>query len=274
MAARHEEAKRMSEATLPHEIPSVYEPSLFGTYSKKIGMWLFLMSDSLTFGALLYAYSYGRISTPNWPTPFHSQSIINATIMTAFLLTSSLTMVFAVRASAEGNAKAQRLWLLATMACGMGFVLLHGREWSKLIAEGLTLPVFPKPPGHEVAGEFVNVSQTVPQFAATFFGLTGMHMLHVTLGVVYLGIVALRRYFIPILLVFWLSAWLGTPAYSPFHYGAHVLLLAAIVCSIILWLKPKVYDSSDVEVAGLYWHFVDLVWMFIFPLVYLMSARI
>jgi cytochrome c oxidase subunit 3 len=274
MAARHEEAKRMSEATLPHEIPSVYEPSLFGTYSKKIGMWLFLMSDSLTFGALLYAYSYGRISTPNWPTPFHSQSIINATIMTAFLLTSSLTMVFAVRASAEGNAKAQRLWLLATMACGMGFVLLHGREWSKLIAEGLTLPVFPKPPGHEVAGEFVNVSQTVPQFAATFFGLTGMHMLHVTLGVVYLGIVALRRYFIPILLVFWLAAWLGTPAYSPFHYGAHVLLLAAIVCSIILWLKPKVYDSSDVEVAGLYWHFVDLVWMFIFPLVYLMSARI
>ena len=274
MAARHEEAKRMSEATLPHEIPSVYEPSLFGTYSKKIGMWLFLMSDSLTFGALLYAYSYGRISTPNWPTPFHSQSIINATIMTAFLLTSSLTMVFAVRASAEGNAKAQRLWLLATMACGMGFVILHGREWSKLIAEGLTLPVFPKPPGHEVAGEFVNVSQTVPQFAATFFGLTGMHMLHVTLGVVYLGIVALRRYFIPILLVFWLAAWLGTPAYSPFHYGAHVLLLAAIVCSIILWLKPKVYDSSDVEVAGLYWHFVDLVWMFIFPLVYLMSARI
>ncbi len=48
----------------------VYEPSLFGTYSKKIGMWLFLLSDSLTFGALLYAYTYGRISTPNWPTPF------------------------------------------------------------------------------------------------------------------------------------------------------------------------------------------------------------
>jgi cytochrome c oxidase subunit 3 len=114
----------------------------------------------------------------------------------------------------------------------------------------------------------------VPQFGGTFFTLTGMHMLHVTLGVVYLGIVALRRYFIPILLVFWLVAWLGTPAYSPFHYGAHVLLLAAIVSTIILWLKPKVYDSSDVEVAGLYWHFVDLVWMFIFPLVYLMSAKI
>jgi cytochrome c oxidase subunit III len=221
----------MADHVVAHDAASVYEPSLFGTYSKKIGMWLFLLSDSLTFGALLYAYSYGRISTPNWPTPFHSESIVNATIMTAFLLTSSLTMVLAVRASVHRDSKAQTLWLLATMLC-------------------------------------------VPQFASTFFTLTGMHMLHVTLGVIYLGVVALRRKFIPILLALWLVAWLATPAYSPFHYGAHVLLLGAIVCSIILWLKPKVYDSSDVEVAGLYWHFVDLVWMFIFPLVYLMSAKI
>src|SRR5580765_1367772 len=160
----------MADSALQN-IPSVYEPSLFGTYSKKIGMWLFLLSDTLTFGALLYAYSYGRISTPDWPTPFHSESIVNATIMTAFLLTSSLTMVLAVRASVHGDAKTQRLWLLATMACGMGFVILHGREWSKLIAEGLTLPVFPKLPGQAAGGEFVDVSKTVPQFAATFFGL-------------------------------------------------------------------------------------------------------
>src|SRR5205814_7180705 len=124
---------------------------------KKIGMWLFLLSDSLTFGALLYAYSYGRISTAGWPTPFHSESIVNATIMTAFLLTSSLTMVLAVRASVHGDAKGQRLWLLATMLCGTGFIVLHGREWSNLIAEGLTLPMFPKVPGHEAASEFVNV---------------------------------------------------------------------------------------------------------------------
>ncbi len=264
----------MADATLTHNMPAEYEPSLFGTYSKKIGMWLFLMSDSLTFGALLFAYSYGRISTPQWPTPFHSESIVNATIMTAFLLTSSLTMVLAVRAAVNKDAKTQRLWLLATMACGMGFVILHGREWTKLISEGLTLSVFPKLTGHATTGELAGVAQTVPQFPATFFGLTGMHMLHVTLGVVYLGVVALRRYFIPVLLLFWLAAWLGTPPTSPFHYGAHVLLLAAVVCSIVLWLKPKIYDSSDVEVAGLYWHFVDLVWMFIFPLVYLMSAKI
>jgi cytochrome c oxidase subunit III len=264
----------MADSAVPHDIPSVYEPSLFGTYSKKIGMWLFLMSDSLTFGALLYAYSYGRISTSGWPTPFHSESIVNATIMTAFLLTSSLTMVLAVRASVQKDAKAQMLWLLATIACGAGFVILHGMEWSKLIAEGMTLPFFPPVPGHDVNAEFANVAKSVPQFPSTFFTLTGMHMLHVTLGIVYLGVVALRKKFIPILVALWLIAWLGTPSYSPFHYGAHVLLLSAIVCAIILWLKPKVYDASDVEVAGLYWHFVDLVWMFIFPLVYLMSARI
>src|SRR5712664_4773986 len=132
----------MAEAALPQNVPAtnistIYEPSLFGTYSKKIGMWLFLLSDSLTFGALLYAYSYGRVSTPNWPTPFHSGSIVNATIMTAFLLTSSLTMVLAVNAAARGNEKTRRLWLLATMACGLGFIVLHAKEWSNLIAEGL-----------------------------------------------------------------------------------------------------------------------------------------
>jgi cytochrome c oxidase subunit 3 len=263
----------MSDVAVHHGVADPYEPSLFGTYSKKIGMWLFLLSDSLTFGALLFAYTYGRISTPDWPTPFHSESIMNATLMTAFLLTSSLSMVFGVRAAVQGNAKAQRMWLLATMVCGIAFIILHGREWSNLIAEGLTLPFFPNAPG-ETNAEFVGVAKNVPQFAATFFGLTGMHMLHVTLGVVYLGVIALRRWFIPILLGFWLIAWLGTPAYSPFHYGAHVLLVCAIVISVILWLKPKVYDSSDVEVAGLYWHFVDLVWMFIFPLVYLMSTKI
>ena len=63
----------------------------------------------------------------------------------------------------------------------------------------------------------------------------------------------------------------GTPTIVHFCVS---LLIAAIVISVILWLKPKVYDASDVEVAGLYWHFVDLVWMFIFPLVYLMSTRI
>ena len=121
----------MADAAVTHDV-AVYEPSLFGTYSKKIGMWLFLLSDSLTFGALLYAYSYGRISIANWPTPFHSGSIINATIMTAFLSTSSLTMVMAVSAAARGKESARVGWLLATMACGIGFHHLF------TVASGLT----------------------------------------------------------------------------------------------------------------------------------------
>jgi cytochrome c oxidase subunit 3 len=137
----------------------------------------------------------------------------------------------------------------------------------------LTVPGFPKPAGQS-EGEFAKISTGVPQFAATFFGLTAMHMLHVTIGVIYLGVVALRKWFLPILGVIWLGAFLLIPTDNVFHYAVHALLVCLIVAAIILFLKPKVYDSHDVEVCGLYWHFVDLVWMFIFPLVYLMSTKI
>src|SRR2546428_10638560 len=120
----------MSDVAGQHGVATgVYEPSLFGTYSKKIGVWLFLLSDSLTFGALLFAYSYGRISTPNWPTPFHSESIRNATLMTAFLLTSSLTMVLAVCAAEFGGAEAEGRWFSGRKGCRPGFVGLH---WAAL----------------------------------------------------------------------------------------------------------------------------------------------
>ena len=129
----------IADASVHHVMTDQYEPSWFRTYSKKIGMWLFLLSDSLTFGALLFAYSYGRLSNPAWPMPFHKESIINASIMTAFLLTSSLTMVLAVLASSRNDRTWTRNWLLATMAFGAGFVLLHAAEWNKLIEEGLRL---------------------------------------------------------------------------------------------------------------------------------------
>jgi len=251
----------MADVAVQHSVAGAYEPSLFGTYSKKIGMWLFLLSDSLTFGALLFAYSYGRISTPGWPTPFGKESIINATIMTVCLLSSSLTMVLGVLASKKGDHKATVKWLLATMFFGALFVVLHAKEWSGLIHEGLR--------------PFSNPwAKNVPQFGGTFFTLTGMHMLHVTIGVCYLGVVALRKKWIPILLGIWLLGWLLTPATNVFHIGIHVLLLVAAISAVILFLKPKVYDAHDVEIAGLYWHFVDLVWMFIFPLVYLMSTKV
>jgi cytochrome c oxidase subunit 3 len=267
----------MADATLPHNavqhgVGGEYEAPLFGAYSKKVGMWLFLASDSLTFGALLFAFSYNRIYTA-WPTPFHGESIANASIMTACLLSSSLTMVLGVFAAQRGDRTWTRNWLLATMAFGTAFIVLHGMEWSKLIGEGLTIPGFPSP-ASAAAGELADVSKNVPQFPATFFGLTAMHMLHVTIGVIYLGVVALRKLFLPILGAIWLAGWLLIPSDNVFHYGIHALLLGLVVAAIILFLKPKDYDAHDVEVSGLYWHFVDLVWMFIFPLVYLMSTKI
>jgi cytochrome c oxidase subunit 3 len=178
-------------------------------------MWLFILSDSLTFSALLIGYSYVRVASPAWPTPFHFwPSVVFATAMTLLLLSSSLTMVFAVSAAQRGDRKAAIRNIVLTMLAGLGFIVLHVNEWLGLIDEGVRL--WQNPWG-------------VPLFGATFFALTGLHMTHVASGLVYLGVIA-----------------------AGFRRGR--------------------YDSEDVEVSGLYWHFVDLVWMFIFPLVYLLSV--
>ena len=190
--------------------------SPFAVGSKKLGMWLFILSDTLTFTAMLIAYSYVRVSNPDWPRPFDGHSIALASVMTFCLLSSSLTMVLAVGASARGDRKKAVIWLLATILGGVLFIVLHANEWLGLIHEGVT--PFGNPWG-------------VPLFGATFFALTGLHMTHVTAGVIYLGVIA-------------------------WGFGGGR------------------YSAEDVEVSGLYWHFVDLVWMFIFPLVYLLSNTI
>jgi len=188
----------------------------FAMGSKKLGMWLFIISDSLTFSVLLLSYSYLRLANADWPRPFpFSPSIIFSTIMTVVLLFSSLTMVMAVAAAARGRRGTAVKWILGTMAGGAAFIGLHLTEWMHLIEQGLR-------PGANPWGS--------PLFGAVFFGVTGLHMTHVAIGVIYLGIVA-----------------------TGFGLGK---------------FKPE-----DVEVSGLYWHFVDLVWMFVFPLVYLMSVH-
>lgn len=188
----------------------------FAMSSKKLGMWLFIISDALTFSVLLLSYSYLRLSSKDWPTPFpFSPSIIFSTVMTIVLLASSLTMVMGVAAAARGNRASAVKWILATMVGGAAFIGLHMTEWMHLIEEGVR--PFSNPWG-------------AANFGAVFFGVTGLHMTHVAIGVIYLGIVALG-------------------------FG-----------------KGK-FKPDDVEVSGLYWHFVDLVWMFVFPLVYLMSVH-
>ncbi len=189
--------------------------------SKKLGMWLFIVSDALTFTGLLIAYSYLRVASEQWPTPFHIwPSIVVATLMTFCLLSSSITMVMAVAAAKEARVAAAVRWLLLTMLGGVAFLVLHANEWRLLIAEGLRPFDNPwgTPPG------------STPLFGATFFACTGLHMLHVTIGVIVLGVIA-----------------------AGFKKGR--------------------YPADYVEISGLYWHFVDLVWMFIFPLIYLLSVQ-
>jgi cytochrome c oxidase subunit 3 len=199
---------------------SVWEggQSPYATNSKKFGMWLFLISDSLTFSAMLFAYTYSRVTNPDWPKPFDfSPAIIFSTIMTFCLLSSSLTMVLAVHAMNHGDRKGTVRWILATMVGGLAFVVLHMSEWLKLInVEHVTA---------------LNNPWGVPLFGGTFFALTGLHMTHVICGLIYLAFIAVG-------------------------------------------VGRGKFKAEDVEVSGLYWHFVDLVWMFIFPLVYLMSARV
>ena len=186
---------------------------------RKLGMWLFIMSDSLTFSALLIGYAYLRASNV-WPTPFKFYpSIIFSSVMTLVLLSSSMTMVMAVSASSRGQRSSARKWILATAVLGVTFIVLHMIEWRHLIVEGLTPFQLPAEWAEKWPG-------ATPLFGATFFGITGMHMFHVATGCIYLLIVAGR---------------------------------------------VNKLNHEDVEISGLYWHFVDLVWMFVFPMIYLLS---
>ena len=194
---------------------------------RKLGMWLFIVSDAMTFSALLIGYSYVRVSSEQWPTLFKFYpSIVFSTVMTLCLLASSFTMVMAVKASAHGQLKSARRWIFATMVGGTAFLVLHSIEWANLIGEGLR--PFGVAPGSHFAHEWATRwPQAPPLMGATFFSITGLHMFHVLTGVLYLGYIAAR---------------IGKTRHE------------------------------DVEISGLYWHFVDLVWMFVFPLIYILSV--
>ncbi len=205
-----------AELTMQPGHGAVAEERPYGFQTKKLVMWLFIIADSATFGAILFAYGYVRVGSPDWTKPFaFSPTIVNGIVMTFVLLTSSLTMLGAVRASSAGRPTAIR-WLGATMVLGTTFAALHLREWFAMIREGWS-------PSHNPLGG----SQL---FGAAFFGITGLHLLHVVCGVIAIGVVTL------------------------------------------LYRRGRL-DASYIETTGLYWHFVDLVWMFVFPLVYLLNAR-
>lgn len=202
----------MSQAdlTMHGHAGAMAEPA-FSVPAKKMAMWLFIIADTATFAGCLVAYGFIRNGTPNWPRPFHS--ITNVALMTFILLTSSLTMLIAVRAAEMGDKAKAFLWMMITAVAGILFAALHLREWMGMIHEGATL--FHNPWG-------------TPLFSSVFFSITGLHLLHVTGGVIALVVVGIRY-------------------------------------------KGGRYKADDIEVTGLYWHFVDLVWMFVIPFVYLLN---
>jgi len=192
--------------TAVHGHGALMEESPYAIPSRKLTMWLFIISDAVTFGSFLFAYGYIRVSAANWVRPFESGSVVNVVLMTVVLITSSLTMLGAVDASKDGDkAKAMR-FLYSTMALGALFAALHLREWFQLFGRNITL--------------------SSGLFGQTFFTITGLHLLHVICGVIAIFVVAMK-------------------------YSSGKL------------------TAGYVENTGLYWHFVDLVWMFVVPLVYL-----
>lgn len=193
----------------------IQEAPAFAISHKKLVMWLFIISDAITFGALLFAYGYLRNATPDWPRPFETSTVVNAYVMTFILVTSSLTMLIAIRAARAGDKGRAVMWSFITVVGGLIFALLHIKEWLSLIGGGLQM--FANPWGSGL-------------FGAAFFSITGLHLTHVVGGCIAITVVTVG-----------------------YNRGR--------------------YDQGDLEIWGLYWHFVDLVWMFVVPFVYLLNIK-
>jgi cytochrome c oxidase subunit III len=188
------------------------EPSLFETTSPKVGIWLFIVSDALTFAALLAGYGFMRLLSPQWPVQTKVFDMRLITFMTFALISSSALMAMAVAAARHRNTAHALRFLGATIAGGLVFLGCQAFEWTHFIGEGAR--PFSNPWG-------------VPQFGASFFVITGFHGLHVLSGVAALAIVAVRAFL-------------------------------------------NKYSAEGIEIAGLYWHFVDVVWVFVFAFFYLL----
>lgn len=222
----------------------------------KLMMWYFLMSDAFTFGAFLIAYGTIRFSVNYWPDPnyvFHSFPFMGdanlplafVSLMTFILIISSVTMVLAVHEGHKMNRKGVEKYMLWTIVGGIAFLACQAWEWTHLLTGNTPVlingeveriattakvnPYGPAIPGMTFEGEQV-YEQGPVAFGGFFFGITGFHGFHV---------------------------------------------LSGVVINIIMYIKTKMghFDQRGhyemIEKAGLYWHFVDLVWVFVFLCFYL-----
>jgi heme/copper-type cytochrome/quinol oxidase subunit 3 len=182
-----------------------------GLYNGKLGMWLFLSSEVMLFGGMFSAYVFLRTGSPDWPRGADVLNVPLATLNTALLITSSMTMVMSWLALKMNDFGRFRRFIGITMALGTTFLAIKGYEYCDKFH-------------HE---HYPSTSV----FYAIYFTLTGLHVLHLLGGIL-------------------VCAW-------------HALFGKS------LWNKNPEQFTNRIEVTGLYWHFVDLVWLVMFPTLYL-----
>jgi len=181
-----------------------------GLSNTKLGMWVFLGSECLLFGGLISAYLlYKRNNSAGGPLPHDLFDIELTSISSFVLLMSSLTMVLAVSAIQRGDHSRLRLWLVTTALLGSVFISGQVYEFQVFVKEGFGF--------------------TTNAASSAFFGLTGFHGVHVTIGII-------------------------------------MLLTTALLSRAGRIPQSR---AESVEIVGLYWHFVDVVWILIFTVVYL-----
>jgi len=195
------------------EIPyNVHPRPDTGLYNAKLGVWLFLASEVMLFGALFSSLILLRTGSPSWPHGWELLNVPLATLNTFILISSSVTVIMAWASLRLGDIRKAKLYLALTLGCGFGFLIIKAIEYGSKI-------------------QHHNYPST-NNFYATYYVMTGLHGLHVIGGMI------LFAYFL-----------------GP---GAK------------MWKTEPERFTNRIEVAGLYWHFVDLVWIFLFPTLYLL----
>ena len=202
----------MSNEAVMHAGAEPQESPLTPESWGKLGMWLFLAGDAMSFGCLIVGYGILRHASKSWPVPAAVLGINLTAFMTFVLIVSSVTMVLSLSAIQHGDRARFKKFMGLTILGGLFFLGCQAYEWTHLIHD--TLPKY-------------NLAFSKDLFATTFFVLTGFHGMHVTGGVIY-----------------------------------NICVLTAV--------SRGRYQAKHVEIAGLYWHFVDLVWILIFTFVYLL----
>ena len=170
----------------------------------KVGMWMFLVTDALAFSGFLIGYALLRVRDPNWPNPADFLGIELSLFATCILIASSVTMVIAQAWGEAGNRAKMVRYLSFTILGGMVFLGIQYYEYSHLY--------------HAMGMSFADFTKGPPQFASTFFVITGFHGMHVFSGVVYLMVILART----------------------------------------LMGKHDNGRMNHVEICGLFWHFVGL----------------